>query len=51
MIQQKFQNIKKLKINKAKEAFKTVTMSSLNKLLLNMSFNQIKVSIKFNLFY
>ena len=39
MIWWKFQNIKKLKTDKAKEAFKTAIVSSLNKLLLNVSFN------------
>ena len=39
MIWQKFQNIKKLKINEAREASETATVFSLNKLLLNVLSN------------
>ena len=48
MIQQKFQNIEKLKTDKAKETSDTVAVSSLNNFLLNILFNQIKVLMKFN---
>ena len=48
MIQQKLQNIEELKANKVKETFKTAAVPSLNNFLLNVSFNQIKVSLKFN---
>ena len=48
MIQQKFQNIKELKANKAHETSEAAVVSSLNKFLLNVLSNQIKVSVNFN---
>ena len=49
MIQCEFQNIKELKVNKAHETSETAVVSFLNKFLLNMLFNQIKVSVDFDL--
>ena len=51
MIQQKFQNIEELKVNKAQKVSKTVTVSFLNDFLLNVLFNQIKVLMKFDSTY
>ena len=51
MIWCEFQNIEKLEANKAYEASKTVTVSSLNKFLLNILFNQMKILINFDLFF
>ena len=51
MIQCKFQNIEKLEADKAHKAFKTAIMSSLNKFLLNILFNQIKILINLDLFF
>ena len=51
MIWQEFQNIKKLETNKVREVSEIATISSLNKLLLNILFDQIKVSMKFDSTY
>ena len=51
MIWWELQNIEELEINKVKQAFKTAAVSSLNDFLLNVSFNQIKVLMKFNSAY
>ena len=48
MIQQKLQNIKELKTNKAKQASETTVMSSLNEFLLNILSDQVKILMKFN---
>ena len=49
MIYHEFQNIKELKANKAYETSKTTSVSLLNEFLLNVSFNQIKVPVNFDL--
>ena len=49
MIQQEFQNIKELKVNKACETSETADVPFLNKFLLNMLFNQVKISVDFDL--
>ena len=51
MIWQKFQNIKELKTDKAHEASETVVVPFLNEFLINMSSDQIKVSVNFNLWF
>ena len=51
MIQQKFQNIEELEADKAKQASEAAVMPSLNDFLLNVSFNQIKISIEFDSAY
>ena len=51
MIWWKLQNIEELKADEAREAFKTAIMSSLDNFLLNVSSDQIKVSIEFNSAY
>ena len=51
MIQQKLQNIEEFEADKAKKAFKTTAVSSLNDFLLNMLSDQIKVLMKFNSAY
>ena len=51
MIWQKFQNIEELEVNKAQKASETAIVSSLNNFLLNMLFNQVKVSMKFDSVY
>ena len=43
-----FQNIKELKINEAHETSETANVSSLNESLLNMSSDQVKVSVDFD---
>ena len=48
MIQQKFQNIEELKINKAHEISEAVVVSSLNKFLLNMLSDQVKIPVNFD---
>ena len=48
MIQQEFQNIEELKINEACETSEAAVMSSLNKFLLNMSSDQVEVSVDFD---
>ena len=48
MVQQELQNIEELEVNKAREASKAATVPSLNNFFLNMSSDQIKVSLKFN---
>ena len=45
------QNIEELKVDEAREAFKTATVSSLNNFLLNMLFDQIEVLMKFDSAY
>ena len=49
MIQCEFQNIKELKADKAHETSKAAVMSSLNKFLLNVSSDQVKVPVDFDL--
>ena len=49
MIQCEFQNIKELKVNKACETSETAGVSSLNKFLLNVSSDQVKISVNFDL--
>ena len=49
MIQCEFQNIEELKVNKAHETSETVMVSFLNKFLLNMSSDQVKVPVDFDL--
>ena len=49
MIQWEFQNIEELETNEAHEAFKAAVVSSLNEFLLNVSINQVKVSVNFDL--
>ena len=51
MIQQEFQNIEELKVNKAQKASETAIMSSLNNFLLNMLSDQVEVLMKFNSVY
>ena len=48
MIHYEFQNIKKLETNKAVRASETSIVSSLNKFLLNVSFNQVEIFVNFN---
>ena len=48
MIQHELQNIKELKTNKAHEASEAAVVSFLNKFLLNMLFNQVKIPGDFN---
>ena len=49
MIQCEFQNIEELKVSEAHEASEAAVVPFLNKFLLNMSFNQIKISVDFDL--
>ena len=49
MIQCEFQNIKELKVNEAHKTSETAVVPFLNEFLLNMSFNQIEVSVDFDL--
>ena len=51
MIQQELQNIEELEADEAREAFETAMMSSLNNFLLNVSSDQIEVSMKFDSAY
>ena len=51
MIWYEFQNIKKLEADEACEASKTAIISSLNKFLLNILFNQMKVLMNLNSFF
>ena len=51
MIQHEFQNIEKLEADKAHEASKTAIISSLNKFLLNISSDQMKILMNFNPFF
>ena len=51
MIQCEFQNIEELKINEAHETSEAAVVPSLNEFLLNVSFNQIKVSVDFDLWF
>ena len=51
MIQQKLQNIKKLKTDKVKEGSETAIMFSLNKFFLNVLSDQIKFSVNFDLLF
>ena len=48
MIYYEFQNIKKLKTDEAMRASETSTVSSLNKFLLNISSNQVKIPANFD---
>ena len=48
MIQCEFQNIKELETDKAHKISETAAMSSLNKFLLNVLSDQIKVSVDFD---
>ena len=48
MIQCKFQNIEKLKVNKAHETSEAAVVPSLNKFLLNMLFDQVEILIDLN---
>ena len=48
MIQCDLQNIEDLETNKAHETSEAAAMSFLNKFLLNMLFNQIKVLMNFD---
>ena len=48
MIQCEFQNIKELKINEAYETSEAADVSSLNKFLLNMLSDQMKISVNFD---
>ena len=48
MIQCEFQNIKELKVSEVCETSETAVMSFLNKFLLNMSSDQIEVSVNFD---
>ena len=48
MVWWELQNIEELKVNEAREAFKTAIMPSLNDFLLNMSSDQIEVLMEFN---
>ena len=49
MIQHEFQNIENLKADKAHETSEAAVVPSLNKFLLNMLSDQVKVSVDFNL--
>ena len=51
MIQQKFQNIKELKINEACETSEAAVVSSLNEFLLNVLSDQVEVPVDFNLWF
>ena len=48
MICHKFQNIEKLKTDKAARASETFTVSLLNKFLLNISSDQVEISVNFD---
>ena len=48
MVQHEFQNIEELETNEAHRASEAAVMSSLNKFLLNMLFNQVKVPVDFD---
>ena len=48
MIQHELQNIKELKTDKACEASEATAVSFLNKFLLNVLFNQVKISVDFD---
>ena len=48
MIQHEFQNIKELETNEAYETSETADVSSLNKFLLNMLSDQVKISVDFD---
>ena len=48
MIYYEFQNIKKHETDKAARASETSTVPSLNEFLLNISFNQVEISVNFN---
>ena len=49
MIQCEFQNIEELKTDKAHETSEAAVVPSLNKFLLNVSSDQVKVSVDFDL--
>ena len=49
MIHCEFQNIKELEADKAYTASEAAGVPSLNKFLLNVSSDQVKVSVDFNL--
>ena len=49
MIQCEFQNIEELKANKAHKTSEAAVVPFLNKFLLNVSSNQIKVPVNFDL--
>ena len=51
IIQQKLQNIEELKVNEAKQASETAAVFFLDDFLLNVLFNQIKVSLEFDSVY
>ena len=51
MIQHKFQNIEELKADEAHKTSKAAVVSSLNKFLLNMSSDQVEVSVNFDLWF
>ena len=48
MIYHEFQNIKKLKTDEVTRALETSTVSSLNKFLLNILSDQVKISANFD---
>ena len=49
MIQHEFQNIKELETDEAHETSEAAVVPSLNEFLLNMSSNQVEVSVDFDL--
>ena len=48
MIHHEFQNIEKLKTDKAVRASETSTVSSLNEFLLNVLSDQVEISVNFD---
>ena len=51
MIQHEFQNIKELETDEACETSEAAVVPSLNEFLLNVSSDQVKVSVNFDLWF